>query len=289
MTNDSNHDHDQLNKKIQDSSSRQGKGSIVLSLNHGHLHLSELTFTYPLKLVAPRPTTCQSVFLLSYGGGLVGGDSIELQVLLGPKTVLALLTQGSTKIFKDRGSATRQSLKVHIRQGATCILVPDPVQPFADSNYIQHQSFHVEESNLILLDWVVSGRPASGECWAMRSYESVNSIYGPKLLLRDSQTLGLQTKPQMQNYNCIATLMFTGPALLGSSALLLKQFKQSPRILSRKNKIQELIHTITCHREITVIKVAGSTSEDVKNFLSQLVDTCGWRDIYGPEAFRALD
>ena len=70
---------------------------------HGETaHFSELSFTYPLKLIAPRMITssrqdarqCTSIlFVLSYGGRLVGGDKIELEDHVEANTTLVALTE----------------------------------------------------------------------------------------------------------------------------------------------------------------------------------------------------
>src|SRR5271169_5711077 len=127
---------------MDDVPSREGKGHIVLSPHgEGSQALSTLSFQYPLKLISPRLPSqpCTSVFMMSYGGGLVGGDQIELSVNIQSGCKLSLLTQGSTKVFKQRKSgdkippSTCQSLQVKIHDGGLLALLPDPIQPFADS------------------------------------------------------------------------------------------------------------------------------------------------------------
>src|SRR5208282_6283605 len=111
---------------MDDVPSREGKGHIVLSpYGEGSQALSTLAFQYPLKLISPRLPSqpCTSVFMMSYGGGLVGGDQIELTVNIQRGCKLSLLTQGSTKIFKERTSenkptlSTSQLLRVKIEEG----------------------------------------------------------------------------------------------------------------------------------------------------------------------------
>src|SRR5271155_3642679 len=189
---------------MDDVSSREGKGHIVLSRagDTSSQVLSTLSFQYPLKLISPRlpGQPCTSVFMMSYGGGLVGGDQIELSVSIESGCKLSLLTQGSTKIFKQRkendqlSQPTAQSLKVKIDDGGLLALIPDPIQPFADSSYNQYQSFQLHPNgNLVLLDWVNSGRPARGENWSFTSFRSRNDVFEisekedqSRLILRDT-------------------------------------------------------------------------------------------------------
>ncbi|KZF26544.1 UreD urease accessory protein [Xylona heveae TC161] len=148
--------------------------------------LQALTYQYPLKLIAPDPITLPSgqrivlAFLLTYGGGLVAGDSITLHIELAPQTRLALATQGSTKLFKSpsRSVVSRQTLDVVIRPGAALCYLPDPTQPFAGSCYEQKQVFHMGKgSSLCMLDWVSEGRRARGERWSFRRWTGKNEIW----------------------------------------------------------------------------------------------------------------
>jgi hypothetical protein len=71
-------------------------GGRVISRSHGSaVVFSELYSTYPLKLLSPKITQdgVALVYILSYGGGLVGGDRITLSVDVGSGTILVLLSQ----------------------------------------------------------------------------------------------------------------------------------------------------------------------------------------------------
>ncbi|KAF8312388.1 UreD-domain-containing protein [Clavulina sp. PMI_390] len=175
-----------------------GKGKAVLRSLADEATFSELSYRYPLKLLSPRTHATPSgvpvaiAYMLSYGGGLVSGDSIELDVDVGSNSSLMLLTQGSTKIFKTRARPTQsalgnnathssnstpssstittQKLNAVIQPSGALILLPDPVTCFASSSYSQTQIFrlppitvtgserHSGAASAIVLDWFTSGR-----------------------------------------------------------------------------------------------------------------------------------
>ncbi|KAL9128433.1 MAG: hypothetical protein Q9217_002895 [Psora testacea] len=190
---------------------------------HGSIHLtllppstptfSNLTYTYPLKLVPSiphtisppsnatassvdkrttrhplKPTTCPLLFMLNYGGGLLAGDNVSLTIDLDAGTRLAITTQGTTKIFKPPSPSSSsptpapalatQTLNARVSPHAALWLAPDPVQPFAESHYAQTQIFEVEEEGSVgLVDWVVEGRKANGESWSLGSCRGRNEIW----------------------------------------------------------------------------------------------------------------
>lgn len=76
-----------------------GKGKAVLRASADEAVFSELSYRYPLKLLSPRTHATPNgvpiaiAYMLSYGGGLVSGDRIDLEVDVGSNSTLMLLTQ----------------------------------------------------------------------------------------------------------------------------------------------------------------------------------------------------
>jgi len=194
------------------STSKPGHGSIVVEvLAPDAPVLKTVSYQYPLKLIAPEPLPppdyvsladtprlVHTVYLLTYGGGIVAGDSIDLDVHLDKKTRLLLLTQGSTKIFKteDAQIVSHQRMNVHLKDGAALVYLPDPVQPFAQTAFSQSQIYHLDgHGSLCVCDWVTSGRSARGENWDIFEYKSRNEVWDTestgrkRLLLRDNLIL----------------------------------------------------------------------------------------------------
>jgi len=305
---------------MNDVSSRdddEGKGHIVLSrYGEDQQVLSTLSFQYPLKLISPRGfgQPCTSVFMMSYGGGLVGGDQIDLSVTIQEDCKLALLTQGSTKIFKQRKTrdmqqqstvpvspvVTSQSMKVVIEEGGLLALLPDPIQPFADSLYNQYQSFEMHPSgNLILLDWVTSGRPARGENWSLSSFRSRNDIIdtsaGRKLVLRDTLIMNSNVAGSMYPHECFATVILRGPLLQDFSASVVDKFRNEERVRRpsafravEKGKERATWTAGIVRDGCCVVKVAGETSELVKDFLRELLVVDTVEKLLGRDALRAV-
>ncbi|KAH9837058.1 UreD-domain-containing protein [Rhodofomes roseus] len=171
-----------------------GTGRIVLRKHGSEATFSELSYVYPLKLLSPRlsPQNANAVYVLTYGGGLVGGDRVELSVVVDAGAALVMLTQGSTKVFKNRpghrlsarsqgtlsDAVTTQSLEVSVAREGALFLLPDPVTCFRSAAYNQVQIFRIDTSaSLVLLDWVTSGRKSLGEEWAFSRYYSMNEVW----------------------------------------------------------------------------------------------------------------
>ncbi|KAI9758640.1 MAG: hypothetical protein M4579_002951 [Chaenotheca gracillima] len=243
------------------SSSQPGIGRIVVNTSPiGASNLHALTYTYPLKLISPSPKAgakCILVFLLTYGGGLVAGDTVSLSIDIAPSSRLSLVTQGSTKVFKalDRTIASGQTLTVNIQTGGALVYLPDPVQPFDESVYSQRQVFKLDRvnSSLCVLDWVSEGRTARGEKWGLWSWKGRNELWGfanggeahtsqqDVLLLRDNVLLEPDGDDashktliaKMDDLGVFGTLILRGPVFASLSKFFLEELSQLPRIGAR--------------------------------------------------------
>lgn len=238
------------------STSSAGEGQIVVEpLPAGGSGLQTISYQYPLKLISPRPSGEHKsvlVFLLSYGGGLVGGDSVDLSITVKQGSKLSLVTQGHTKIFKSASPdiITRQTLKLHVHDGAGLCLLPDPVQPFENSVYTQKQIFNVSpRSSLCFLDWVTQGRVARGEDWGFIHWKGCNEVWldgggdaRPRLLVRDTVDLsspdslrlsGRQLRETMHQLAVFGTLILRGDTVKQTASFFLDEFALLPRVGSR--------------------------------------------------------
>lgn len=256
-----------------------GNGTLELTAQPNHTSsIRTLKYQYPLKLVVPKPLvsqdgySVQTLYLLSYGGGLVSGDKVSLDLSLDTATRLVILTQGSTKIYpspepipcsqspgetSDTSPSTFSSQVLNIRIGleAGLCYLPDPIQPFAQSAFAQRQIYDIpfesieRTGNMCVLDWVSSGRAARGEAWAMRKYSSRNEIWlhdtasdQKRLLLRDNLLLDADftaaredrdIPARMNGLGVYGTLMIYGEMFATLSRFFLDEFKALPRIGGR--------------------------------------------------------
>jgi urease accessory protein len=215
-----------------------GHGHLVLSsplATGGRSRFSSLSASYPLKLLSPSPLTSTpenlgTCYVLAYGGGLVAGDEISLDIVVQARAGLLLLTQGSTKVFRVRPGIRPLSLgskatlgdgkdhgktiqRQHIRVGADgfLLLLPNAVQPYASSSYHQAQRVSLEGngSSAVLLDWFTAGRSLSitkastngivgcgktKEEWEFERYSSLNEVVlDGEVIMRERTVLENET------------------------------------------------------------------------------------------------
>ena len=264
-----------------------GVGRLVITRLGFISVLSHQSYSYPLKIISPRTDAvdhCLTIFLLNYGGGFVSGDVVRVHASIESSACkVAFITQGSTKLFKQQRQheqSAAQTLEITVAKGCgetVIALLPDPIQPFAQSEFKQVQVVRLSggSDSLVLLDWFTSGRIAYDHApWQFTSYESNNQVYvDGRLRLRDAIRLDDGDKAQrMSQYNCYATLIVCGPAFEALQSTLQERFASEERVHKQKQQDQRNIIWSASHmRQFTICKVAGDNTEMVREFLADLV------------------
>ncbi|XP_030481065.1 urease accessory protein D [Cannabis sativa] len=201
-------------------------GRVVVEKVGGKSTVTSCYSKYPLKFIVPNKvgnSKCDAVWIysLTYGGGIVSGDSISFKFNVGYGCYAVLTTQASTKVYKSMGSkCSEQVLEARVSGDALLAIIPDPVTCFSTARYTQKQVFRmVGDSSLLMVDWVTSGRHESGEKWDFDMYKSTNNIF-----IEDDEPLFLDTvllekgsissiAERMQGYQVIAMVVFWGPKM----------------------------------------------------------------------------
>ncbi|KAJ3181362.1 hypothetical protein HDU85_003676 [Gaertneriomyces sp. JEL0708] len=233
-----------------------GTGHIQVSLSStsARQHLTHLSSTYPLRLLAPTPTSSHhtTVYILSYGGGYVSGDAITATIHVHQGCALSLLTRGWGRVFAhsktdtDPSSASigvRQSISTQVAAQGLLVYLPHPLQMTSRARFVQRQQFVLDPAaSLLVLDCFTCGRASRGEMWDFELYESRNEICVQsedgtrRTVVRDDWVIcdenahgsgkpeeGMQLegplsrsyKPRLYPYHIFATLFIIGPRLNG--------------------------------------------------------------------------
>ena len=208
-------DHPLANRRLE-----PGEGAIVLRRVREKTSIVRAEGANPLKLMIPRRRVAvPRIYISSYGGGLLAGDETRIHLHAEPGTRSVLTTQASTKIYKNpRGLPCGQTLDARIDADAIFVLAPEPISCFANSHYDQVQRFDVAEGgNLVIVDWMTSGRYEVGERFQFNHYYSRQSIHEDgRHILEDATRLDNADGPldgpfRMGRFNCLATMIILGP------------------------------------------------------------------------------
>jgi urease accessory protein len=203
-----------------------GTARLQFTRNGPETVLTRAFATSPAKLITTksRGTTCW-VYLATLGGGLVGGDDIQLTVDVAAGARGLLTTQASTKVYRSLRPC-RQMVEASVGDRGLLAVVPDPVVCFAGADFTQHQRYELHAgASLVAVDWTTSGRHATGERWVFSRYESRIDVR------RDGQPVVFDAvilEPEldsiaarMSRFEVILTALITGPAVSTAAEAML--------------------------------------------------------------------
>ncbi len=264
-----------------------GRGLLELTLVAGRTAVTRARAGNPLKLLVPRPHSRVAwVYTTTFGGGLVAGDLIDLEVRVGAGATCVMSTQAATKVYKSPdGRRSKQVLRCTVADGATLVLAPDPVTCFGGALYEQEQRFEVQPGGtLLVIDRLTSGRRERGERWAFTSYRSRLDIYHARehvladALLLDPVDGALEAPHRMGRFNCLALVAVIGERLGEVSRVLVDEISQLP--LGRGASVLEAASPIS---RGAVLRFLGTTPEQVEqrlnerlHFLGELLGESPW-------------
>lgn len=204
----------------------------------------------------------------SFGGGLVNGDRVAMQVTVGRGAAAFVSTQASSKIYRSP-AGTSARLDAVVEDEGLLVLAPDPVVPFAGATFTQDQHITLlSRSSIVLVDWVSSGRRESGESWAFDAYTSRQRlVIDDALVLQDAVTLrradgDLMTR--LGRFAVLATVVLAGTPLLAQARTLVAE---SSRAGVEKRPAHLAVAAMLEHRRLgeagCLMRVAGQSVDEV--------------------------
>jgi urease accessory protein len=231
--------------------------------------------TAPLKLLPARPRgTSAWVFASSFGGGLVAGDHIAIDVSADANARCLVSTQSATKVYRSpHGTACRQDVTARVGAHALLAWLPDPVSCFAGSVYEQVQRFELASgASLMLLDWLISGRKARGERWAFSRYRSRNHVFvADEHVLADAMLLDSADGPidspfRLGRFDSLATLVLLGPLLSDAAGQILERASREPVTHGAS-----LIASASPLRDGVVLRLLAQETESSAHYLRSML------------------
>lgn len=189
-------------------------GFAVTQDNKTRLSYSE--HTPPLQIVRAfdLPDGAVMAHLHNVSGGILSGDSLNMDVALEPGSNVQLTTTSATRVYRAREGEpfSQQVTNVTVGREGLFEYLPDPLIPFAGSRYRQETHITLaENAGLFWWETVAPGRVAHGELFAYDCLEFHVTIDGPaKCIARERSRLEPTRRPltsaaQMGPYRYFST------------------------------------------------------------------------------------
>ncbi len=159
----------------------QGKLQLTYCCDRGKTQAIQHQGTAPLKVqrsfYPEGEQTCHNV-ILHTAGGIVGGDRLEINVVLQPQSHSVITTAAASKIYGSNGTLACQNIIQTIDSGATLEWLPQETIIFDGAVF--HQNLRVELApTATWLGWEINrfGRTARGEKFTHGEWKSATEVY----------------------------------------------------------------------------------------------------------------
>ncbi|NBD09826.1 urease accessory protein UreD [Corallococcus silvisoli] len=238
----------------------------------------------PLRLLTPRNHGHAAwAYTSSFGGGLVDGDHLRLEVDVADGATALVATQGANRVYRSP-KGCQSELRARVGPEALLAWVPDPTVCFADARY--SQTFDVTLARgacLVLADVVSAGRSARGERWAFQRYASRLRVEREGRALVDERWVldpahGALTE-RLGRFDALASVLLVGPALCSAREALAARVAALPV----KPRDREVVSASPLGEDGLLLRVAAvsletllATTRDWLSFLPGLLGDDPW-------------
>jgi len=178
-----------MTSAIDTDSSIDDWSSLEVSMFQGVSRVTVNKSVAPLRLINPRVSgpACH-VLISNFGGGLVEGDSVLLDLICRQGARLAVTSVGNQHIYRSGQYGATQRVRGVLERESVAVFGPDPVVPHAESRFRQTQEWYVDpEASLLVAELLAGGRLEIGERFAFKEYSSKISVtVADRRILHDS-------------------------------------------------------------------------------------------------------
>ena len=225
-----------------------------------------------LKSLYPEgDSICHNV-LVHPPGGLVGGDTIDIQVSVATGAHGLVSTPGATRFYKSGGHPALQQVVAHVSDQARLEWLPLEAIAYNDCEATNRAVFHLAPSaELITWDVTALGLPSSDQSFMQGHFQQHLEITGVWLErgnIQGNDARWLNSPLGLASQKCFASLVFACGSPIAPERV--ERALEAARSLIEANPLK-LQAGITCaHPQVIVMRVMSPLVEPSMDLLKQV-------------------
>jgi len=242
----------------------ESQRTVVRYLHQGPLRI--LQSLYP-----EGDQICHNV-LVHPPGGLVGGDTLDIQVTVAEGAHGLVSTPGATRFYKSGGHPALQQVVAHLADNAKLEWLPLEAIAFNDCEATNRAIFNLAPSaELITWDVTALGLPSSDMAFTQGHFQQHLEIPGVWLErgnIRGEDTRWLNSPLGLAGSKCLASLVFASGSAINSDRTT--QALEAAREVIESHPLR-LQAGITCaHPQVIVLRVMSPLVEPTMDLLKKV-------------------
>ena len=160
---------------------RHGRAELCFTRRGQRTILSRQYATVPARIIRPfyaPGDACAYVYLLTPTGGMLGGDRLDIHIVVEPGAQACLTTASATKVHPSPELPAEQSLIIELGPGSSLEYLSEPTILFREARWRQHTLVRrAADSRLLLTEGWNAGRVARQEVFAFSSLDTTLEVY----------------------------------------------------------------------------------------------------------------
>ena len=184
----------------------------------GRTRLMLLEQRTPLRVLFPRVPAGEALeaVLINTGGGVVGGDRLEVVVTAGAGTGVRVTSQAAEKVYRSAGAASTLEVRLAVAENAFLEWLPQETILFDRCNFARHVTLDLAPAARAMVGEItVLGRTAHGETlqrgalrdrWSVRQGERL--LWADALRLDGDLATSLQSPFGFAGARAVAALLY---------------------------------------------------------------------------------
>jgi len=242
----------------------ESQRTVVRYLHQGPLRI--LQSLYP-----EGDQICHNV-LVHPPGGLVGGDTLDIQVTVAEGAHGLVSTPGATRFYKSGGHPALQQVVAHLADNAKLEWLPLEAIAYNDCEATNRAIFNLAPSaELITWDVTALGLPSSDMAFTQGHFQQHLEIPGVWLErgnIRGEDTRWLNSPLGLAGSKCLASLVFASGSAINSDRTT--QALEAAREVIESHPLR-LQAGITCvHPKVIVLRVMSPLVEPTMDLLKKV-------------------
>jgi urease accessory protein len=189
---------------------------------------------WPMRVLRPfiHDEHAALIHLHNIGGGVLSGDQMHIRMQAESGAHVIATTTSSQRIYRRRKDhlPARQTMSISISAGARFEYLPDPIIPYADSEYEQMTTWHIEGTGSMLAwDILTPGRCEYEADFSYQMFRNDLRIYheGTPILLEryllKPKVQTVQNLARLGSWNHLGSLVFCDGSLDESRCVALER------------------------------------------------------------------
>jgi len=242
----------------------ESQRTVVRYLHQGPLRI--LQSLYP-----EGDQVCHNI-LVHPPGGLVGGDTLDIQVTVAEGAHGLVSTPGATRFYKSGGHPALQQVVAHLADNAKLEWLPLEAIAYNDCEATNRAIFNLAPSaELITWDVTALGLPSSDMAFTQGHFQQHLEIPGVWLErgnIRGEDTRWLNSPLGLAGSKCLASLVFASGSAINSDRIT--QALEAAREVIESHPLR-LQAGITCaHPQVIVLRVMSPLVEPTMDLLKKV-------------------